>query len=301
MLGFIISLLPFTFLKDTSFISKKNKYISVIIYDVLILLLCMVINKDFSLISIGKNIIGLLLSYKLIIDLIDGKLDKKKLTKIFIVFLIYLGGTLLVSIILGVYAGRMGYEPEKIPANTQIVFELILQGILATILGIMYKDSLVKDFKEFKKNYLKYLVKALGTFLVAFVLSLIVSSIINILTGLKNSTNEEIVQSYIANSPIISLISMGLFAPFVEEIVFRKTHYDAFKYNKVLFIIASAVSFGMAHVLFSATTLAEYSFVISYMILGGALAKCFADSDNYFPGFIVHMLNNVVLVIISIL
>ena len=32
------------------------------------------------------------------------------------------------------------------------------EGILATILGIMYKDSLVKDFKEFKKNYLKYLV-----------------------------------------------------------------------------------------------------------------------------------------------
>lgn len=301
MLGFIISLLPFTFIKDYSFINKKHKYLSIVLYDLLILVLCMVITKDFTLISISKNILGLLLSYKVILDIIDNKIDRSKFNKLLFIFLLYIGGSLLISIVMVSYVKIMGYNIESIPDNIQVVFELLLQIILTIILSIIYRKDLVKDFKEFKKNYTKYLTNSLKIFILADILSIIINLIITKVTGLASSTNENIVQDLIANSPIISLISMGFLAPYVEELVFRKSHYDVFKYNKNLFIIASAVTFGFAHVLSSATTLAEYSFVISYMVLGGALAKCYADSDNFFPGFTIHMLNNVILILISII
>lgn len=300
MISFLISILPCLFIKDYSFIDKKHKKLYIGLYLLFIFLACSFVYSKLELVSTITNLIGVLLSYKLVLDIVNGDLDKNKLLKIFLIIVIYLGVSLILGTLLGFYAGYKNIPIDNISEKANVVLELLSQLILVIIFTLMYKKDLIKDFKDFKKNYSKYLPKAIGTFLVALVISELINIVLILVTGLKTSVNEEIVQGLIQVAPVLSIISMGFFAPFVEEIVFRKSHYEAFKYNKNLFIIASAISFGLAHVIFSATTLSEWAFGISYIILGGALAKCYADSDNFFTSFIVHMLNNIVVILISI-
>ena len=301
MLGFIISLLPFIFIKDYSFIDKKKKNLYVIIYDLFILILCTVVYRSFKLSSILTNLLGLALSYKVIIDLIDGKLEKKKFNRILLGLLLFFGGSLILGVLYGMYLGWKHIPVEEAPTILNLIVECLNQFILIILFGLLYKGDLIKDFKDFKKNYSKYLRKSIPMFICAVLISEVITLILAHFTGLDTSVNEELIQGYIGSSVIISLISMGLFAPAIEELIFRKTFYDAFKYNKVLFIIASGIAFGFAHVLFSATTFNEYLFVINYILLGCALAKSYADSDNFFTSFTLHLLNNVVAVILSII
>ena len=124
--------------------------------------------------------------------------------------------------------------------------------------------------------------------------------ILNLFLKAGGANNEQAVQSLISGAPWLMLILTGVIAPFNEEFVFRKALKDPIK-SKWLFVITSALLFGGAHVISSATTFLDYMYIIPYGALGGAFALAYYDTDTIFSSIFMHMVHNTVLTIISVL
>ena len=109
--------------------------------------------------------------------------------------------------------------------------------------------------------------------------------------------NEDAVQSIIQNTPYYAILMTTFFAPFIEEIIFRKSLQDCFR-NKTLFMIISGLLFGYVHVM-TATNPWEYLLIIPYGSLGFMFAKLLNETDNIYCTIMMHMFHNGVLTILS--
>ena len=112
--------------------------------------------------------------------------------------------------------------------------------------------------------------------------------------------NESLVQDMIKSLPVLMVMNAAVFAPFVEEIVFRKTVKDVFK-NVYLFMLVSFLLFGGAHVISQANSLVDLLYIIPYGSLGAAFAYAYYKTDTIFTSMMLHSFHNFVLVIMSIL
>ena len=105
--------------------------------------------------------------------------------------------------------------------------------------------------------------------------------IIIFINGGSIAGNEESIREMMKVSPIYIFFSAVLFAPLVEELVFRQ----AFKYmfsDKWLFIFMSAFVFGGLHLFSSAETLIDLLYIIPYGAPGFVFAYMLSKTDNIF-------------------
>ena len=125
--------------------------------------------------------------------------------------------------------------------------------------------------------------------------------IINFVLKLGGPQNEKNVQSMIHSSPFVMLICAGLFAPIVEELIFRKSFKNVFS-NKWVFVIISGLIFGGLHVIdYTFQNPLEILYILPYGILGGTFAYMDYEMNSVFPSITMHMLHNTLLTILSIL
>ena len=165
---------------------------------------------------------------------------------------------------------------------------------LMVVLFYCLRHDLVKDFKDFIKNFKRNLGIIGGAFVGMFALSYIVMFIYDTLGVLGNSNNENII-NLLLDSPgrWLMIISVVVFAPILEEIIFRKLFIDTcelrFKLNPTIAIIISTVLFAFIHV----TDLESLKFIFQYMAL--ALPICVAyhySNNNIYVVTVVHIINN---------
>ena len=96
-------------------------------------------------------------------------------------------------------------------------FEIIYYGIFAVAFLFSYKNQFIKDIKETKITYLKYI----GIALIFIILTMVTAAIILSYNGIGESANQESISKSISEYGLISLLVVVVFGPFVEEIVFR--------------------------------------------------------------------------------
>ena len=168
------------------------------------------------------------------------------------------------------------------------------------LIGLFIKDyhKYLKDkWFDFKKNIKKYFEISFKNWFLGFLFMIISNYIINyFFPGLGK--NEETVQQLIKLLPVIAFLFTTVFAPFVEEMIFRKYLQDAIK-NKYLFMILSGLLFGLVHVLGYKNPL-EYLLIIPYGSLGVMFAKTINETDNVYSSIMMHMFQNGVLTLLSI-
>jgi membrane protease YdiL (CAAX protease family) len=167
------------------------------------------------------------------------------------------------------------------------------------IIGLIFKKSLKKDFNDFKINYKKYLIFgikywALGMSLM-FIANIIISQYIPL-----GASNEKAVQLIIKQDLIYALFSACIYAPFVEELIFRKYLRDIVT-NNILFIITSGLTFGFVHTLASLGNPIEFLYIIPYGIAGSTFAYIYVKTNNIFTTMSLHLIYNFIMVIASIL
>ena len=151
--------------------------------------------------------------------------------------------------------------------------------VMVIILFLIYRDDLKKEWKIFKKDP---------------------GEIMNIyLTGSKGAQNEQLVQSMITAMPLVMLLNAGFFAPFNEEIIFRKSLRKVFD-NKWVYVLLSGFIFGALHVIGSGKDLVDWLFIIPYASLGCAFALSYYETKTIFSTIFMHMIHNTVLVGLSI-
>ena len=190
------------------------------------------------------------------------------------------------------------------------IFDLIQSNLLVFISGIVFyivvfiltilafSKQYIRDLKEIKSNFKTYFVYALKWWGIMLLISLGIGIIKVILNIPTESANQETLNSL----PIIyvGLLSI-LWAPIVEEGIFRGFVRRGIKNDK-LFILISAIAFGLLHTIGIEETL--YDTIIQsvqYAAMGGVFAYVYTKTNNLCVNTMMHMFQNIMATIIMAL
>jgi len=122
-------------------------------------------------------------------------------------------------------------------------------------------------------------------------LMLLVGIPIVLLNNGNTSSNQEALNVMFKKVPMFTLILSTLYAPFVEENIFRLSISKLFN-NKTLFIIISGFLFGTLHIIDKFTSFYDLLYIFQYSALGICLAKAYSDSKNIFVSISMHFIQN---------
>ena len=173
----------------------------------------------------------------------------------------------------------IGIDFTNITKELYILLSLIKYIFFMLLLILIYRKYLKEKWKDFRINFKKYAKISIKDWFTGFIIMIIANVIIsNYITGLGE--NEAAVQTIIAKLPLMAFFMTTLFAPFNEEMIFRKSLQDVIK-NKYLYMILSGFIFGLVHVIGSNNPY-EYLLIISYGALGFMFAHTINKTDNIF-------------------
>ena len=157
----------------------------------------------------------------------------------------------------------------------------------------MYKKELKNELLDFKTNYKKYLSKNVGLYMLGVLLMAVSNILLQYFTHLEISGNEENVRTLIEKIPLYMAFSSVLYAPFTEEIVFRKIIKNIIN-HKYIFIIISGTIFGVLHIS-DFTNINQILMGIPYIIMGIDFAYIYHRTNNIFTTMTFHLCHNLIL------
>lgn len=185
---------------------------------------------------------------------------------------------------------------------------LLKKNILLIFLGlfkiccfifIFYKD-LKKDFKDYKNDKGNYFYNYFYLYVLGVVLMGVSNTIISKYTNMKISENEDTIRQLIKTMPIYISFSTIIYAPFVEELIYRKCFRGLIS-NKYLFVILSGLVFGLMHVISGNQNINDILMGIPYIIIGLDFAYIYYKTNNIFATMQFHFLHNLLLFIIQLI
>jgi len=191
--------------------------------------------------------------------------------------------------------GKLYFNSNKVVAT---LAQLGTYSLMFIGLALVYHKRLIKDLKEFKKDYLKI---ALKNWLIGFCFMWMFNIVLNMIVG-NIAANETANRNLLVEYPISNIISMVFLGPIIEEITFRASFKNAFK-KWSTFALVTGLIFGLAHTFSTVLegNLIELLFILPYGALGFYLAKAFYETDNIYTSFFAHMFHNALCVIIILL
>ena len=225
-----------------------------------------------------------------------SKEKKLNILKSIIVFTIFFNSTLLHYLV----AIILGFNINKITTSDSVIISSISNIIMIIIFIFIYKKDLIKEFKIFKKDLNNNLNTGLSWWVVGLTIMIISNLIIGVVFKGGGADNEKSVQALINSLPWLMVINAGFLAPFVEEIVFRKSLKNVIS-NKKIFVILAFLLFGGAHVYTSATNITDWLYIIPYGALGATFAIAYNKSNTFFTPLLMHVFHNTILVLLSVL
>lgn len=216
--------------------------------------------------------------------------DITKYLKTFFVIMLYFTYNNIAVYILE----RLGINIYSKSQNMLIFINFVIDVLFMIILFLVYYKDIINDIRDFKENYKSYLKFSFKWWIFAF-LFMYISNIIIFIIVKSNASNEEIIHSMVNKYPLYMLFQVSIMAPFVEEMLFRKSIRDIVS-NKYLYIIISALIFGGLHVLTSESYL-EMLYIIPYGVFGGVFAYIYCKTKNIFSTITVHHVHNTIIIL----
>ena len=213
------------------------------------------------------------------------KVDKKKIVLAIILFLVYFSQFLWSGIII-----KTGLSKLLIGA----IFYLMMIILSLTF----FRDLFTDNFRVFKNNFKAYFNNLIGTVGKFYLVYFLIAMVTVFLAKADTSVN----QSNVEALPIWYSFPLAvIYAPIVEESLFRGCIRRFIKNDK-LFIVVSAITFGLLHTLFTELNVFNaLVLAIPYMTIGGFLAYLYTKTNNMFTNMSFHAFHNTMAMIITIL
>ena len=183
------------------------------------------------------------------------------------------------------------------------VLTLLSNVILIIFLCLLYMKDLRLEAKTYFKNFWNNYKIGLKYYGLGVLAMVIFNAIIVVL--LKDvSANENEVRQMLYTSPIISLLSISIFAPFSEELIFRKSIRPLIN-NKLLYALICGFLFGFAHILINFTSgsfvIPDLLYILPYGSLGFAFAYMDYETNTTFTSIFMHATHNTVAALLLLL
>lgn len=151
----------------------------------------------------------------------------------------------------------------------------------------IYKDKLKNDLKNIRNDLNTKNIIIIVLFLVLSFISNII--LVNLLK--QEAINQEIAVSMLTSFPLLGIIAICLFGPFVEEIIYRLPYKKNW-----LSIIISTIVFTFAHI--SNFSLIQILFFIPYLFLSISFSFAYFKNENIILSTTTHILNNLISVVL---
>ncbi len=224
----------------------------------------------------------------------------KKIGKIILFFVLLLMMAMFPYIPMMIF--KLNYNEYSY--TMKILYNLVCDIGFMIIVFFIYRKTLINNFKEYFKNFKENFDDSFKYYFIGLLVMMVSNILIVIFVKDANANNENTIRELITKAPLYMIFSVSIYAPFIEEIVFRKSIKDAilaFKDNKItkyLYIITSGLIFGLMHIIGSATSAYDYFYIIPYASLGIAFASLYYKKDNIFYTIMIHSMHNTIAVIL---
>ena len=170
--------------------------------------------------------------------------------------------------------------------------QLIMCVVTMAIVIIAALPLLKESWYIFKQNKVANL-KVAGILYIVLILTNIV---LNLIFRLETSSNQESIEMMMQSSMIVVPFMVVIFAPIVEEIVFRGAIYRVMRKSTGKWggILISAFFFGLVHVLASLLSGDYFDLIniVTYMSMGVYMALAYEKTGSLHTSIAVHMINN---------
>ena len=176
------------------------------------------------------------------------------------------------------------------------VFQFIID-IITMISIVTFSRRSIKD--GFKKGINSdFFLNTLKFYAIFWITNIAVSLPISLMTGGEVSENQQAIEMMTGELPVYMFFSVVIFAPIVEELVFRVGVYGGMrkKFSVPVSVLVSALSFAMMHVIISLLSgnFADLIFVVAYAVPGAILCLAYEKTDNILVPITVHWINNLI-------
>lgn len=220
----------------------------------------------------------------------------KKVKKAIVTFFAYvIAENLFVGFALGLVEGL------NLQNSIVVNLLLILFDFLAVLIVLMLaKKEMKGQFREFTVHFREFSHKIFKTWFKGFLLMALANLIINYVIMGGIAPNEEVNRSLLETLPIYSIVNVCIFAPIVEEILFRLNFKDIAKSDKTSLIL-SGIIFGAMHVVTVDFSLVNLIYIIPYSILGLSFADIYFETDNIWSSITAHAFHNTLTIMVLFL
>lgn len=189
-----------------------------------------------------------------------------------------IGLLLIVSFIMAVFS---------ILTKNQTVAYFFTYFTSSLIFLFIYKDKLKNDLKNIRNDLNTKNIIIIVLFLVLSFISNII--LVNLLK--QEASNQEIAVSVLTSFPLLGILAICLFGPFVEEIIYRLPYKKNW-----LSIIISTIVFTFVHI--SNFSLIQILFFIPYLFLSISFSFAYFKNENIILSTTTHILNNLLSVVL---
>ena len=224
---------------------------------------------------------------------------KAKTTNIIIFCLLFLGMSLFSYIPLELFH----IDITHLSDNLKILYQFSCDIGFMIIIYLIYIKEINHDFKTYFHNFDNNFKKSLKYYIIGYIIMIVSNILISIFFTNAKAGNEEIVRSLIDKYPLYMFFSVSIYAPFVEEIIFRKCIYDIIysfknnKYTKYIYIISSGLLFASMHIIDVSSNPVDYLYIIPYLGLGIAFAALYQKTVNIFSTITMHSMHNTIAIV----
>lgn len=129
-------------------------------------------------------------------------------------------------------------------------------------------------------------------------LSMILCNIILLLQDSSTSNNQQEVLSSLLANPILTTIVTVIFAPVVEEIVFRGCLYGKLRelLNYKTCLLISSLAFGFLHIYQSLLSgdFLDCAYILTYAVMGMQFGILYEKHDSIVACMLLHCMNNTI-------
>lgn len=184
---------------------------------------------------------------------------------------------------------------KKYLPNTTFIYNLdviLKYSIITIIFIIISRKNLKEDIKKFNKTIFK---KALKYWLIGATLMIISSTIIS-LFNIPLPVNESLNRTNFTYYPITQILSSIIFAPIIEEIIFR-LNFKNLSTNIHIYAIGTGILFAIFHLPDSFTNPIMLIHLIPYASVGIAFGYSYIKTKNIMSTITTHSLHNLITII----
>lgn len=195
---------------------------------------------------------------------------------------------------------------RDIYSGNQVLVNLALIAsnfITLIIFVFIYRKTIVKDLYKFNKKDFK---TGFNYWITGIVLMILLNVVLSIIGGTlvgNETANREIIKNFLP----YAIFGMCIYAPVVEELVFRRALRPAFN-NKYLYGLTSGLIFGSIHVFDEIANLLSTGvftinllYVLPYVGLGMFFAFSYYETDNIYSTITFHAIHNFIAIIFNVL